>query len=339
MFKKYNSLTNHVDKGFLNKLMIQGFTDPLKTWVAREKVHGANFSFIIKNDEIKIAKRTGIIEEQETFYEASDLLKKYRESVIKVRDSLNLLKKLNPDSTVTIFGEYAGKQKTGGNIQHGVEYGDADFYAFDIMIDGEYVDEVVFITAISVSEFKEAPMIALGSFDQLIAINPNFDSVVTETQEQKYQRLKDAVKRVDNYGLRYTNINTAEGLVIKPIFSKMMGEHRVIVKIKNEKFSERKNRVKNFVPPVPLTEKDKEVLEELVTYITDNRTRNVLSKIGIPTAKQFGTVMGLTVQDILKESNGYIENSENVSVVKKALVVEVTNALRDNWIKILRGDF
>ena len=45
MFKKYNSLENHYNNKFIEKIRLQGFTSG--EWVAREKIHGTNFSLII----------------------------------------------------------------------------------------------------------------------------------------------------------------------------------------------------------------------------------------------------------------------------------------------------
>lgn len=42
MFKKYSSLTNHYEGKFINGVIMNGLTGGV--WVAREKIHGANFS-------------------------------------------------------------------------------------------------------------------------------------------------------------------------------------------------------------------------------------------------------------------------------------------------------
>ena len=88
-----------------------------------------------------------------------------------------------------------------------------------------------------------------------------------------------------------------------------------------------------------MSDKDQEVLAELLTYNTENRVRNVLSKTGTPETKQFGMIMGLTVKDILEESDNLLDSAENPSVVKKTLVAEVSNLIRPNWVSICNGEF
>lgn len=56
MFKKYSSLENHYNSKFIEKLYSLGLTGG--EWVAREKIHGTNFSLIIERDKVTCAKRT-----------------------------------------------------------------------------------------------------------------------------------------------------------------------------------------------------------------------------------------------------------------------------------------
>lgn len=329
MFKKYNSLTNHTDKKFLQKIMYEGLTDSSIQWIAREKIHGANFSFLVSSDNIvTVAKRSGPIEVGESFFDHYDILKRYKEQALQVKETLIDGNKASVDSVIQIFGEYAGTLKSGKKIQQEVDYGPSDFYVFDILVDGIYLNERDIGLATFYSEFRTAPIIAIGSFDTLINIRNDFDSIVTD------------IAGVLRDGLKYTNTNTAEGFVMRPYKEvHFIGESRVMIKHKNEKFSERKQRVKNFVPPVQMTEIDQEVLTDLLTYNTENRLKNVLSKIGVPNTKQFGMVMGLTVKDILEESGDLLEHSENPSVVKKQLINEVQNLIRPHWLNICQGEF
>ncbi len=64
-FKKYNSIENAYQKVVLEQIIIHGFEK--ETYVVQEKVHGANFSFFTDGKEVKIAKRTDFIEENEMF--------------------------------------------------------------------------------------------------------------------------------------------------------------------------------------------------------------------------------------------------------------------------------
>lgn len=333
MFRKYNSLTNHTDKKFINKIITSGLADPSITWIAREKIHGTNFSFIVTKDSVKTAKRTAIIGETENFYDSDELLKRYKDKCVKLFETAVLFDYATEDSVIQIFGEYAGDLDSGKKIQTGIDYGKFEFYVFDIMIDNKYVNFFVQLNLTAVGLFRNPPLVKIGKFDDLISMRNDFDSLVKDWNAGKMEQW------IYDTHLKYTDTNTAEGFVMMPLTPSFVGLTRVAIKHKNEKFSERKNKVKNFVAPVQMTDKDKEVLSELQTYITDNRIRNVISKTGVPTTKQFGMIMGLTVKDILEESDDILETSDNISVVKRQLVNEVSNQIRVNWINICNGEF
>ena len=334
MFEKYSSLTNHTDKKFLSKIMFAGLTDPSVIWIAREKIHGANFSFLVSSDGVQVGKRSGLIPEGENFYSHADIESKYRESSMQVLQRLIAQGLATGNSEVQIYGELAGVTATGKHIQNGVEYGSSDFYVFDIKVDGKYISETAMVLATSSTLFLLAPFIKMGTFDELIGMRNDFDSIV-----ERWKFNFNAIEWSTDKHLQYTDNNTCEGFVMRPTEVHYIGDTRVVIKHKNEKFSEKKNKVKNFKAPVPMSDKDQEVLAELLTYNTENRVRNVLSKTGTPETKQFGMIMGLTVKDILEESDNLLDSAENPSVVKKTLVAEVSNLIRPNWISICNGEF
>ncbi len=80
------------------------------------------------------------------------------------------------------------------------------------------------------------------------------------------------------------------------------------------------------------------MLDVLACYVTLNRINNVISKIGTVTPKDFGKVMGLTVQDILEETSRegiVLTSSDNPNLVKKELVRMVQDVLRPAWIELV----
>lgn len=334
MFNKYNSLTNHTDKKFLSKIMFAGLTDPKVLWVAREKIHGSNFSFIATQNDIEVGKRSGIIPEGENFYNHADIVARYRKDVSQAFLRLIQMGRATADSVVQIYGELAGVTSTGKLIQHGIDYGPSDFYAFDISVDGKYLSDTDCELTLAKTDIYMAPLVKIGTFDELIATRNDFDSIV-----QRWKNDFSAAAWYNNEHLQYTNTNTCEGFVMKPIEVHHLGETRVAIKHKNEKFSEKKNRVKEFKAPVPMTEKDQEVLAELLTYNTENRVRNVLSKTGTPETNQFGMIMGLTMKDILEESQNLLDTADSPATVKKTLIAEVSNLIRPHWVNICNGEF
>lgn len=50
-----------------------------------------------------------------------------------------------------------------------------------------------------------------------------------------------------------------------------------------------------------LSEQEFDLMNELLEYSTEQRVSNVLSKIGQVSHKDFGKILGLTVQDIFEE--------------------------------------
>ncbi|UMM76402.1 RNA ligase [Escherichia phage UTI-E4] len=84
MFKKYSSLENHYNSKFIEKLYSLGLTGG--EWVAREKIHGTNFSLIIERDKVTCAKRTGPILPAEDFFGYEIILKNYSDSIKAVQD-------------------------------------------------------------------------------------------------------------------------------------------------------------------------------------------------------------------------------------------------------------
>ena len=65
-FKKYSSIENHFYKDFLDQVREQVPAD--MQWVVQEKVHGTNTSFLYDGNDVKFAKRTSILGDDEKCY-------------------------------------------------------------------------------------------------------------------------------------------------------------------------------------------------------------------------------------------------------------------------------
>lgn len=347
MFVKYSSLTNHYEGKFINGVIMNGLTGGV--WVAREKIHGANFS-LITSDGIKVipAKRSGEILPTEQFYGCEPVVAKYSEPVRKLWEMLSAARQLSgvysDELVIQVYGEFAGR-----GVQKDVDYGEKDFYVFDIRVNGEFLpDNVVAAYSVAVG-LKMAPLLAYGTFDEIRALPITFDSVVNlansgvipakngvEPEFKNFMTLKDGEGE-----------NIAEGFVMKPVQPAFMpnGE-RVAIKCKTTKFSEKKNKQANrFNAPSELSENDKAKLDVFTCFLTENRVKNVLSKIDSAnlTAKDFGRVMGLTVQDALEEIERnygpFLEQFENPTLAKKTFTNEASNLVRENWGAILNNEF
>jgi Rnl2 family RNA ligase len=208
MFKKYNSIEN-IDNGKLvDKVRYEGFTDPSIQWIAQEKIHGANFSFMYDGKTLSCAKRTGDITETENFFGYEIILTKYKKSVMDAWDLLN--ERYKDVKEINIFGEFAEP-----GIQKEVDYEHKDFYAFDIQVNGNYIDKEIVNETCKLSGIKIAPIIRYGSFDELCNMERAFDTLVPKYNEM-------LTKTTDAYDFIFGEQeagkdNIAEGFVIAPI--------------------------------------------------------------------------------------------------------------------------
>lgn len=329
-FVKYSSLENHTNSKFLEKIIDairSGEID--NNFVAREKIHGTNFSVIITKDSIQPAKRSGVIDVTENFFGWQDLMSKYSGQFKTIQQTYFATPYEN--DVIQIFGEYAG-----GGIQKEVDYGEKDFYVFDIMINGKYVSDDIVEDFTVEYDFNIAPLIGRGKLEDLLKLPVEFDSIINT-----YNNTNALGRRVKNKGVYKQSEpkdNVAEGLVIKPIEpSYLANGSRVAIKYKTDAFKE-KGKGKAPKLPTPMTEKDVELATKFSEYITENRLSNVLSHIGEVTTKDFGKVMGLMMKDIFAESKREgvtIDVADSPSKVSKEIQHQVTTLIRSKWVDII----
>ncbi|ANF49877.1 hypothetical protein A0O34_04685 [Chryseobacterium glaciei] len=295
IFKTYNSIENAYQTRVIDQINLQGFGD--EVFIVQEKVHGANFSFFTDGKEIKIAKRTAFIEKDEKFYNAHQILERYRKNVIDVFEKV---KTIYPDlETVVIYGElfgggYKHKEvepvKDAIKVQKGVEYAPYnEFYAFDIKLNGTtYLDTDLVNQIFEETGFFYAKILFQGTLDEALKFSNVFDSKIPAW-----------------LGLSEIENNMCEGTIVKTLKTKYFGNgSRVILKNKNEKWVEKSKMVRKDKPTqkeVHFSEKAQEIWEEIQKYATVNRLNNVVSKIGEFEPKMIGKVIGFFSQDILED--------------------------------------
>ena len=314
-FKKYSDIDN-AREGYTTAILAQ--TDPVSYWVAHEKIHGTNFSIWITENEIKYAKRSGFITEGDNFYGYKNVMQILAPSFATIQDFIKskATSKI-PIDTITIFGELFGD-----GIQKGVQYPlGKHFFAFDTMIDGKYCSHEFHTWLCTASDIPLVPFIQAGSLLTLLELQPEYLTALNPI--------------ADNY---------AEGIVIKPVVPLyLLNGSRVIIKLKNAKFSERKS--KSAIPRVlTLSDVAHQLVEELATYITDNRMYNVISHIGEVTAKDFGKVQGLLIQDCVKEyinegnPDPVTQHKEEWKIMHKLLCQLSNTMLRPIFINMITGN-
>ncbi len=302
-------------------------------------VHNSNFSIWTDGTEVRFAKKTGFLKESENFYSYDRIKESLKEKILKLYKDLNIVSNLiknNTIETVTVFGELFGgsfrhpdvQNVNDKPIQKGIFYSpEIEFMAFDIYLNNRLVDIQDFIHYSKIGDFFYARILFRGTLQECLNYSNEFNSTIPELLG--YPKLTD---------------NVCEGVVIKPATTIFFGNgSRVILKNKNKKWSEKSKKSKIPKIPVKLSDTGKKQVENLLTYLTENRLRNVLSKIGEVTQKDFGKILGLMMKDMLEDyykdfENPNLETSED-KLVKKLVSQEISNLIRPNFRNMIDGMF
>lgn len=319
MFTKYSSLENHTQQKFINAVKTLDEENP-KRYVAREKIHGTNFSVIITDSSIIPCKRSGPIHEDESFFDYRRIMSKYDTEFKEIQE---FVKDSETVAQIQLFGEYAGD-----GIQKEVSYGEQDFYLFDVLFTGVEEGSEGYLAendlqAFAINyRFKVPPLVHIGTLDECLSLPVEFESLVNNiTEENKYGFFKQEP----------SFDNQAEGLVIKPETpTYLYTGQRVAIKYKTDKFKER-SKARGPKPVKVLSERDTEVLNVLLEYNTLPRISNVISHIGEITNKDFAKVVGLTVKDIIDEAAREHEfDVDDEKLIKFELNRAVAELFREN---------
>lgn len=280
-FKKFPSLENTYQTKPIQLAEELDF-DKIE-YMVTEKVHGANFSFHVFRSgdsiEIKCAKRSGFIEQDEKFFNYRPVVEKYKEALIKLHTEVL-------DNDFILYGELYG-----GNIQSGIPYKEEqDFIAFDLCMKQDDIfvplnKHNLYSKTFSNLGIPVVPLLGLfNSLQEALEFNEYFESKLTCPLFSGKDEHKEA-----------------EGIVIEPTTPKWFPNgSRVYFKKKTKRFLEKGgNKI-----PKPKEELPKELEGILLTsfeYITEPRFNAVASKIGDVSIKDIGKVMGLMTKDILED--------------------------------------
>lgn len=283
IFKKYNSITNSYSTKFLDILKMYSLDEGL--WYTQEKIHGANFAFYTQQGELKTAKRTSFFSAG-SFFNCGELAVAMKDSIVALGDHLGA------ENEVIVYGElcggaYPGFPQKRKAVQRDIKYSpELEFFMFDIMVNGEYLE---FSKVIDLSwEFgiPLAPVLHKGTLEECLAYNNKFITKVPRILG--YDDLED---------------NFCEGTVVRPEVTKFYGDARVILKNRNENFME----IKSISTPKVSTEVTEgllEIIEAVGSCINRNRLDSVISKHGddfLP--KDFNKLLGLFLEDAYSDIN------------------------------------
>ncbi len=289
IFRKYSSIENSYQEKYINFVAELN----IKKWAISEKIHGSNscIGYDKDSDTIDIAKRSGWISKDESFYNLDKIVSNMPQLKYKFKEVCDKYS----CSTIEVYGEVFGGSylhpdispvKDAKKVQKGVFYTpDNNFLAFDIRIDGKFIDSIQFEEMCSELEI---PYIPISTFTGNVYEAVDFCNKIKDTPSEIYSL----------YGLPEIENNIREGVVLKPIENKYLGNgERVIIKCKTDKFLEVSKQHKPVIQK-ELPEELQNALNKLSEYSTEARLNNVISHLGEVTIKDFGQVIGEFLQDI-----------------------------------------
>ena len=339
-FKKYSSIENSHRDLYVDKIRTYF---PGEIFVVQEKLHGSNFSIYTDGKEVKAAKRTKFLSDEELkgFFHADQILERYHDQILGVFESVK--EHINGAvGDIAIFGELCGgnyphpdvkENSTVKGIQSGVFYSNnVEFVVFDIKVNGSFVNVLEMNTMCSLNGLPFTGVLFEGKLDECLAYQNEFQTTIPAMFD---------LPRIEG--------NICEGVVIrtKKALYCPNGE-RLLLKNKNEAFNEKhgsgKTKTKKEAKPFP--EHLVKYRDEIGLFITENRLRNVISKTGIPEekGKVFGTLIKEFNHDIIID---FLKENEEFKTIDKTDQKLVTNSsnktacalIRRNLDNIIDGNF
>lgn len=289
IFIEYSSIDNHHNSKVVEKARSY---DNGSLWCATEKIHGANFSATTDGIEVKWGKRSSYIGDEglSQFYNSHIVKNKYQDCILSLFKGLNSSFGYN---RIRIFGELCGGNYPGfvskvKPVQQGIYYCPSiEFIVFDIVIykDTEYrflsvTETIRYCTEHGLQSVK---IMHTGTLDDMLNLTPEFESTIP--CQLGYPSLPN---------------NFAEGYVIRPIDYYHTPIGRLILKVKSKFFSEKSSKVKS-IPKTIEQCKYIDIVDEICTYINQNRYNCVVSKLSEDQKKNNNQLYGLVIKDALKE--------------------------------------
>lgn len=332
-FSRYSSIENSYRLKTVRMIQEQF---PGHKFVVQEKIHGSNFAIYTDGENVKFSKRSGFLKEGESFfsYETLDL----KGLTNSLNSMFEYLKKSHTDlQQLSIHGEIFGGsyphedvEKVPGatRVQKEVLYSPrVEFMAFDIKVNDEFVSMDVFSQLCGNFNIPHIPFLFSGTLEECLEYSNAFQTTIPEL-----------------LGLPAIEDNICEGTVVKPLQTLRFNcGSRVVLKNKNEKFSEKgqKSKVKTAEP---LPQDVLDMMSKASAYVTENRLRNVLSHVGEVKQNEFGKVLGLmskdTIEDFMKDNPDFEDmDKKERKHVTRYLNAKIGDLIRPNFRNIIDGNF
>lgn len=242
--KKYQSIVRSDNKRTIDYLREQNLLGG--QWYATEKTHGCNFSII--SDGVRFASREKDVT-NESFHGYREVIGDLAEKVCAMAEKLS--------AKIQVYFEFYGGSIIDTKCKR-ITYHEGNpkqFIALDILnLDtNEFLDYPANYELLQEFGIPVAPVIATGTFDELIQINPAIKSVVA------------TLANVD-----------AEGVVLKPFKYTAIPEtgERVLIKCISPLFEENK-------APIAAVKEMADDSDKIKSVATMERLGKVAAKIGI----------------------------------------------------------
>ena len=272
--------------------------DSIKTYFVSEKMHGANFSFILEKDGIKVASRNQLLGDLDgiTFFSSGDLIRKKVKALYKS----NLYKEFCSNEKVEkviIYGELYGDKvfkNTGYNKS-------SDFIAFDMLV--FLKGDVNFFVNYEMFKHK---------------VSEVFD-VVSAIQIGNLETLINRCSKEENFEIN----RFLEGFVIKSYETRRVEER--VYKVISPKFSKRKTTKEKVVIDKELNEQHLKYLE----LINAERVESAISKLG---QVGFSEVLNEVLSDAEKdfiEDGGVYEDRKSFFTPMMPTILPI---VRETWL-------
>lgn len=352
-FTKFSSIENAYRTKEINTIIEQGKGGG--EWCVMEKIHGANFSLWYNGADYKSAKRTAFLGNDGCGFFNSDEVKEKHESKVKAIwnviaeswDNEQFKTEENPNGEfkdLVLFGEIFGgvynhpdveRNVRATKVQKEVQYTpNNEFYCFDIKVNGTFLNHRKVETLCKFAGIFYAEMLFVGTLEECMNYKNDYNTTIPA-----------------RLGFPEIEDNITEGNVIKPIESAYFWNgSRVILKNKNDKFKEKhdkggKNKAPKVKEPIKFSEEAQKFADEIVLYVTENRLKNVLSKIGDINDKQFGLLMSAMNQDVMEDflkdhKDGFIElDVKERKSIQKLAGSTAALLIRKHFLNIIDGEY
>ena len=308
---KYPSIKNTYNSKFIEKIKELN----IKQFAVTEKIHGMNASIYYNGDQFKYARRTDFFAPKEKMFNLNIILKRDED---KYKKLYHYFKNKYGCKILIIYGELFGgsypnyDEKSASIIQKGVFYcPHNDFCIFDFKIDCEFVNHNEFVELCEKFELFYTKNLFVGTLEECLKYPNLFQTTIPE-----------------QFNLESVKDNICEGVVIRPIIPYKIGDSYVILKNKNDKFSEKQSapRKKKQTKDDILSEEAINQYHKLLELLNENRLKNVTSKINSNDInfKQFRKILNLLIEDIYDEYNALYDsdvmpNKEESKIVRKKI--------------------